>query len=546
MVENNANENSAENLGINTESIDNISKKKSNKKNVIIGLILLLIIIAGTGAFLIFNNDNKKATKTNETDATNFLSEYRMSGNSLDEFDLSFLKLGERDENVIYSPLSIKYALSMLSEGTDGESKAQINALIGDYKSNKYTNSSNLSLANAFFVENSFKDSVKDSYTNDLKDKYGAEVIYDSFKTPDVINKWVSNKTFGLINNLVDDVSDKQFALVNALAIDMEWKKKIQATPENWEDEYAIDYVHQNYWASVPVFDGKTGEIVKFNNGSINANSVEIGASINNYDIVNTLGEDTIRKFITEEYTKWSNENPNACGGANPDVKTFVNEYISELDSNYKKVDSSTDFKFYDDENVKVFAKELKEYNGTTLEYIGVMPKNKTLNEYIKTISAKNLNETINKTKTIELDNFEKGSIYKITGGIPLFKYDYKLNLMDDLQKLGVKDIFTPGKANLSKIVSDSGAFIDSASHKANIEFSNDGIKAAAATEVGGSGAGDCMFDYLYEVPVVEIDLTFNNPYLYIIRDKKSGEVWFVGTVYEPSVNNVGPNYGDR
>ena len=49
----------------------------------------------------------------------------------------------------------------------------------------------------------------------------------------------------------------------------------------------------------------------------------------------------------------------------------------------------------------------------------------------------------------------------------------------------------------------------------------------------GGAGAGE-RFDYLYEVPVEEIDLTFDKPYMYIIMDKDSKEVWFTGTVYNP------------
>ena len=42
------------------------------------------------------------------------------------------------------------------------------------------------------------------------------------------------------------------------------------------------------------------------------------------------------------------------------------------------------------------------------------------------------------------------------------------------------------------------------------------------------------MFDYLYDVPVEKIDLTFDKPYMFIIRNKETGEVWFAGTVYEP------------
>ena len=55
----------------------------------------------------------------------------------------------------------------------------------------------------------------------------------------------------------------------------------------------------------------------------------------------------------------------------------------------------------------------------------------------------------------------------------------------------------------------------------------------AAATALGGAGAATC-WDYKFEVPVEEIDLTFDKPYMYIIRDKATGEVWFAGTVYNP------------
>ena len=38
----------------------------------------------------------------------------------------------------------------------------------------------------------------------------------------------------------------------------------------------------------------------------------------------------------------------------------------------------------------------------------------------------------------------------------------------------------------------------------------------------------------LPDIPIEKIDLTFDKPYMFIIRDKESGEVWFAGTVYEP------------
>ena len=52
----------------------------------------------------------------------------------------------------------------------------------------------------------------------------------------------------------------------------------------------------------------------------------------------------------------------------------------------------------------------------------------------------------------------------------------------------------------------------------------------------GGMGAAGCWYDYLYDVPVETIDLSFNNPYMFLIRDVNSGEVWFAGAVYEPTL----------
>ena len=103
---------------------------------------------------------------------------------------------------------------------------------------------------------------------------------------------------------------------------------------------------------------------------------------------------------------------------------------------------------------------------------------------------------------------------------------------MKDLKSLGIEDVFDSSKADLSNL--SEGAAINKAVHKANIEFSNDGIKASAATALGGYGAANGpAFEHLFKVPVKDIDVTFNKPYMYLIRDKATGEVWFAGTVYE-------------
>ena len=160
------------------------------------------------------------------------------------------------------------------------------------------------------------------------------------------------------------------------------------------------------------------------------------------------------------------------------------------------------------------------------------MPLNQDLDEYVKNITVQDINTLLGQLKKIELNNFKDGVVTKITGFIPKFKFDYELDLMNDLKTLGIKNVFESGKADLKNITSDD-LYINKVSHKSNIEFTQDGIKASAVTYAGGKGSGG-TFDYYYDVPVEEIDLTFDKPYMFIIRDKKTEEVWFTGTVYNP------------
>ena len=516
---------------MNQDSFIQEEKKKKKSKAPIIILVVVLLVALGFGGYFLYTKVLNKSKKV-ETPKTETKSEYRLSGNGLEDFDLYFMQLENSKENKIYSPLSIKYALAMLQEGANGETKEQITNLIGDYKPKSYPNSDHMSFANAMFIRNTFNDKIKEDYKNNLKEKYNAEVILDEFASPDNINNWVSDKTFKLINNLVDDVSGYNFFLINALAIDMNWNNQIQCKSDRSIPcmSYYVNYKHENYNESVREIYGDF-EKVKFGDNEVDAGT--IGASINKYDIIKELGEDKIRETVGAELKEYINNGGEMCSFT---YDQWMDKYIKDLDSNYKMVDQSTDFYLYNDENVKVFAKDLKEYDGLTLQYVGIMPTNKDLDAYVKDLDAKQVNDIINNLKDIKFENFKDGVVTRVKGSIPFFKYEYELKLLEDLQKMGIKNVFDISKSDLSNMVVNEKQYIDKAAHKANIEFSNDGIKAAAATFLGGKGASGCVvgFDHEYEVPVEDIDLTFDKPYMYIIRDKATGEVWFAGTVYNP------------
>lgn len=526
----------------NDKKQDNPKKGKSSKKMAIILLaVLILIVIVAFFVYRYIKEDSQKEEKKESIVNTQkeYKSEYKMTGNDIQDFDLYFLQLESAKKNAIYSPLSIKYALAMLQDGAENDTKAQISNLIGDYKTKKYTNSANMSLANALFVKDTMKKEVKTDYAQKINNKYGAEVVYDDFKDATNVNNWISKNTLNLLNNVVDDstVSDLDLILVNSLAIDMDWNYKLQhevSDSKVAQRFYTVSYIHEDYSDYVPSIGNsiETFKSILFN-GKSQVKAAQIGATINNYDIIKELGEDNIRKFIEEKYREYL-KNP-GCGEETTEeaIKNYVDNYVKDINKNYKQVDYSTDFQFYTDSNVKVFAKDLKTYDNTTLQYVGIMPTTMTLDEYIKSINSKNISKLISNLKSLELSSFEYGKIYRITGYIPFFKYDYELHLKDDLKKLGITDAFDSKKANLSNI-SSKNEYIEKAIHKANIDFSNEGIKAAATTVMGGIGSTSCGFDYKYKVPVETIDLTFDKPFMYIIRDKSTGEVWFTGSVYEP------------
>lgn len=531
-------------------------------KIFIIAILLIGVIVLGCVLGLQYFNKEKNTTnpvaQTTEqqpiTPEVKKMSEYRIE-EGLSNFDLSFLKIENPRKNMIYSPLSIKYALGMLEEAADGETKEEIASILSDYQIKQYTNSQNMSFGNALFIRDSFN--ARSDYKSLLAKNYNADIITDSFKSADTINSWISNKTLNLINNITDDDSIKNldFVLVNALGIDMEWNNKffISSDFNNKRDEnikYSCDYSHINntYWNAPEAVSSS-----EFNNEKNKVSGMKIYATLNNYDIINELGEENIRKTVTEEFTKWAKEkgkeydeifngdysDENIAKKAkeylegNGDGLTTGDGYLKQIDANYKDISYSTDFSLYVDDNVKMFAKDLKEYDGTTLEYIAIMPTNEELEEFIENTTAEEITDLIGNLKELKLENFKDGVITEITGYIPKFKFEYELSLINDLKKMGIEKVFKQEEANLTNLCEDDNAYISDAKHKANIEFTQDGIKASAASMVGGLGAGD-WFDYIFDAPIEKIDLTFDKPYMFLIRDKSNGEIWFAGNVYEP------------
>ncbi len=416
-----------------------------------VALIVLVIVMV---VFVLNKDDDKNvdnSVKKFDTDDKTDVIDH-----SKDSFALTFLKMIQKKENIIYSPLSIKYALYMLNEGASGNTKKQILDVIGNNNLSKYQNIDKvLSLANAIYIRDTYQKYVKEGYINSLTNKYNAEVKYDAFISANNINNWISEKTFQQIENMLNDEAvtnpNNVMMLVNALAIDMAWMQ-----PFNDNFTYGRDFY---------LSDG--------------------------------------------------------------------NKVSATMMKQETKSDSAS---YYMDDNITALSMDLEKYEDTQMEFVAIMP-NGNLDGYIDSFTMDDLNKITD--NLIPATSPKKGlEVY-----IPKFSFDYDMNLNDYLYKLGITEIFS-NTADFSNIITDDAKEdipfkVSAIKHKANIDFSEKGVKAAAVTVIMIDGA---FFSPDEEKPVV---INFNKPFMYFIRDKKTKEIWFVGSLYNPNLwNNDRSEYG--
>jgi len=364
------------------------------------------------------------------------------------DFDFTFLKMENNKENMLYSPLSIKYALKMLEEGAANNTLAEIKKVLNNSTLSKYENiDSILSLANGLFIRNEYFVNVKREYILKLKEDYDAEIIGDEFDDAENVNQWIEQKTLGIIKDmLTDDMFQDEttlMLLINALAIDMEWADQF-----NFGDTWGVPFYKDD-------------------------------------------GEKMTATTMYQEF-------------------------------------SDNKLKYYVNDDVTAITMDLKEFSGTQFEFMAVMP-NENLSGFVDRVSNDQINDIINKLKYAS--EVRDGVILEI----PKFKFNYDLNLKGDLMNLGIQDAFDNYKADFSKMTTikytDEKLYVSDALHKADIEFTEKGVKAAAVTIIRMNAPTSTGMDE----PTHPLVIKINKPFMFLIRNKNTKDIWFVGTVYEPN-----------
>lgn len=109
---------------------------------------------------------------------------------------------------------------------------------------------------------------------------------------------------------------------------------------------------------------------------------------------------------------------------------------------------------------------------------------------------------------------------------MPKFKFTTSFDLTGDLKALGMTDAFVDGKADFSGMTGTNDIFIGVAVHQAVIILDESGTEAAAATGFGG---------FATSVPPPPTEVIIDRPFLFFIRDMKTGVVLFAGRVVNPN-----------
>ena len=112
--------------------------------------------------------------------------------------------------------------------------------------------------------------------------------------------------------------------------------------------------------------------------------------------------------------------------------------------------------------------------------------------------------------------------VVRVNWSVPKFDLHDSLKLNDALQALGVTDAFDVSKADFAPLT-EQPAYVESVNQAARVKLDEEGIEAAAYTEVD-TNAGDAPPQ---EMPEEEMNL--NRPFLFVIW--KDGAPLFVGAV---------------
>ncbi len=253
---------------------------------------------------------------------------YNMSVNGF-TFNMFQTMTAERPlQSLVSSPLSAACVLAMLNDGAWGTTREELLQVLGfkDAKTralNEYfqkqmkplgtEGSTKLLLANAMFVREGFE--FKPSFVEDMKQYYDAKTETLDFNSPesiDYINDWCSQKTNGLIPEMVRQISPITIAMLfNAIYFCGKWKSPFEKEQTNYAaftdetgNSHQVEMMVQGT-SDVGYFEGNDYKALRmdYEQGDYCMTLLLPTGSKKVADILSTLSDESFRALDTK-YTK--------------------------------------------------------------------------------------------------------------------------------------------------------------------------------------------------------------------------------------------------
>ncbi|WP_245926486.1 serpin family protein [Methanospirillum lacunae] len=266
-------------------------------------------------------------------------------------------------------------------------------------------------------------------------------------------------------------------------------------------------------------------------------------ANVTNLDFVNKSGEsrDVINGWVAEKTNNKIRDlvSPASVNSATDLVITnamyFNDSWLSGFDKGQEqefrvepgktvpiqmmeKTGSDQKFMYTDTGELQALDIPYQSGNGTRLSMLVLLPKEDNITPAEKVLRTGNLSSVTGALRPTDV------IIY-----FPKFRLETEYQLPDLLKKMGMNTAFTPD-ADFSGMDGAQDLFINDFIHKAFVDVNEQGTEASAATVVSMNEMA--IPDRNKESPVV---FKADHPFIFMIRDDKSGAILFMGRVMNPA-----------
>ena len=153
-------------------------------------------------------------------------------------------------------------------------------------------------------------------------------------------------------------------------------------------------------------------------------------------------------------------------------------------------------------------------YDGGEMSMVVVLPDAERFETFEESLDAQQVQSLI-----------EDITYRQVTVSLPRFEFDSALGLNEALGELGMPAAFS-GAADFSGMTGNQDLFISDVLHKAYVSVDEEGTEAAAATAVVMAESA---------MPTEPVEFTADHPFLFLIRDRGTGAILFVGRVLDPT-----------